>query len=93
MIDEELFVSFDECTKIQCHMIFAVKHDRCHKARLVAGEHLTILAIESVYSGAVSIYSICQILLITELNDLEISRRCQKCILRSLYRREDILHC
>ena len=59
-------------TKIRCHMIFTVKHDCQHKARFVTGGHLTQLAIESVYSGVVSIHSIHLILLITELNDLEI---------------------
>ena len=28
-------------TKIRCRMIYAVKHDRRHKARFVAGGHLT----------------------------------------------------
>ena len=38
----------------------------------VTGGHLTQPAIESVYSGVVSIHSIHLILLIAELNDLEI---------------------
>ena len=28
-------------TKIRCRMIYAVKHDRRHKARFVAGGHIT----------------------------------------------------
>ena len=41
--------------KIRVHLIFAVKHDGRHKARLVAGGHLTPDPIESIYSGVVSI--------------------------------------
>jgi hypothetical protein len=40
--------------KIRCHMIYDVKHDGWHKARLVAGGHLTEPNTESVYSGVVS---------------------------------------
>ena len=40
--------------------------------KLVTGRHLTQPAIESLYSGVVSIYSIHLILLIAELNDLTI---------------------
>ena len=53
-------------------MIFAVKHDGRHKARFVAGGHLTQPSIESVYSGVVSIHSIHLILLIAELDNLSI---------------------
>ena len=62
----------NDYTLIRCHMIFAVKHDQQHKARFVTCGHLTQPAIESVYSGVVSIWSIHLILLITELNDLSI---------------------
>jgi len=41
--------------KIRCHMIYDVKHDGRHKARLVAGGHLTDPNTESVYSGVVSL--------------------------------------
>ena len=41
--------------KIRVHLIFAVKHDWRHKARLVAGGHLTPDPIERIYSGVVSI--------------------------------------
>ena len=44
--------------KIRVHLIFAVKHDGRHKARLVAGGHLTPDPIESIYSGVVSIRSL-----------------------------------
>jgi len=35
--------------KIQVHMVYAVKHDGRHKARLVARGHLTETPIDSVY--------------------------------------------
>ena len=41
--------------KITVHLVFAVKHDGRHKARLVAGGHLTPTPIASVYSGVVSL--------------------------------------
>ena len=44
--------------KIGVHLVFAVKHDGSHKARLVAGGHLTPEPVESVYSGLVSIRSL-----------------------------------
>ena len=44
--------------KIRVHLIFAVKHDGRHTARLVAGGHLTPDPIESIYSGVVSIRSL-----------------------------------
>ena len=61
----------NDYTKIRCHMIFAVKHNGQQKTRFVAGGHLTQPAIESVYSGEVSMCIICLMLLIAELNDLE----------------------
>jgi hypothetical protein len=41
--------------KIRYQMIYDVKHDGHHKARLVAGGHLTDPNTESVYSGVVSL--------------------------------------
>ena len=46
----------NDYTKIRCHMIFTVKHDGQHKARFVTG-NLIQPAIESVFSGVVSICS------------------------------------
>ena len=37
--------------KIRVHLIFAVKYDGRHKARLVADGHLTPEPVESIYSG------------------------------------------
>ena len=41
--------------KIRVHLIFAVKYDGRHKARLVADGHLTPESLESIYSGVVSL--------------------------------------
>ena len=46
--------------KIKVHLVFACKHDghHNHKARLVAGGHLTPDPIDSIYSGVVSTRSL-----------------------------------
>ena len=49
----------------------AVKHDGRHKARLVAGGHLTETPIDSVYSSVVSLRGTRLLTFIAELNDLE----------------------
>ena len=41
--------------KIKVHFVFDVKHDGRHKARLVAGGHLTDEPDDSVYSSVVSL--------------------------------------
>ena len=41
--------------KIRTHLVYAVKHDGRHKARMVADGHLTDVPLESVYSGVVSL--------------------------------------
>ena len=56
--------------KIRCHMIYDVKHDGRHKARLVAGGHLTDPNTESVYSGVVSLRGIRLVVFLAELNGL-----------------------
>ncbi len=58
--------------KIRVHLIFAVKHDGRHKARLVADGHLTDIPVESVYSGVVSLRGLRLVIFLAELNDLEI---------------------
>jgi len=61
----------DGYKKIRCHFVFAVKHDGRHKARLVAGGHLTDVPTESVYSGVVSLRGIRLVLFLAELNGLD----------------------
>ena len=58
--------------KINVHLIFAVKHDGRHKARLVAGGHLTGVPVDSVYSSVVSLRGIRIISFLAELNRLEL---------------------
>jgi hypothetical protein len=58
--------------KIRCHIIYDVKHDGRHKARLVAGGHLTDPNTESVYSGVVSLRGIRLVVFLAELNDLQL---------------------
>ena len=41
--------------KIKVHLVYAVKHDGRHKARLVADGHLIDIPLNSVYAGVVSI--------------------------------------
>ena len=58
--------------KIRCRMIYTIKHDGRHKARFVAGGHLTPEPENSVYSGVVSHRSLRIIILAAELNGLEL---------------------
>jgi hypothetical protein len=58
--------------KIRVHLVFDVKHDGRHKARLVADGHLTNIPIDSVYSGVVSLLGFRLILFLAELNDLQL---------------------
>ena len=57
--------------KIRCHFVYDVKHDGRHKARLVAGGHLTEIPIDSIYSSEVSLKGLRLVTFITELTGLE----------------------
>jgi hypothetical protein len=57
--------------KIRVHLVFDVKHDGRHKARLVADGHLTEVPLESVYSGVVSLRGIRILVFLAELNQME----------------------
>ena len=54
------------------HLVFDVKYDGRHKARLVAGGHLTDDPIESVYSSVVSLRSLRLVIFLAELNQLDL---------------------
>ena len=54
--------------RIMVHFVFAIKHDLRHKARLVAGGHLTDSSIDGTYSGVFSLRSIRICMLAAELN-------------------------
>ena len=58
--------------KIRVHLVFDVKHDGRHKARLVADGHLTDDPDEDVYSGVVSLRSLRLTIFLAELNNLEL---------------------
>ena len=58
--------------KLRVHLVFDVKHDCRHKARLVADGHLTEIPLNSVYSGVVSIRGFRLVLFLAELNKLEV---------------------
>ena len=53
-------------------MVYNVKHDGRHKARLVAGGHLTDTPVESVYSSVVSLKGLRIVMFLAELNSMEI---------------------
>jgi hypothetical protein len=58
--------------RINIHCIFDVKHDLRHKARCVAGGHMTQVSKDSVYSGVVSLRSLRIAILAAELNGLDV---------------------
>jgi len=58
--------------KIRVHMVYDVKHDGRHKARLVADGHLTDIPLETVYSGVVTLKSLRMIIFIGELNGMPV---------------------
>jgi hypothetical protein len=58
--------------KIRVHTVYDVKHDGRHKARMVAGGHLTPVPTESVYSGVVSLRSLRIVVFLAELNGLKL---------------------
>jgi len=58
--------------RIRVHVAYAVKHDGRHKARSVAGGHLTETPIDSVYSSVVSLRGVRLLAFIGELNGLKI---------------------
>jgi Reverse transcriptase (RNA-dependent DNA polymerase) len=58
--------------KISVHLVFDVKHDGRHKARLVANGHLTDVPLNSVYSGDVSLWGFPLVLFLAELNKLRL---------------------
>ena len=58
--------------KIHCHLVFDVKMDFTHKARLVAGGHTTEVTEISNYSSVVSRESVRTAMVIAALNDLKL---------------------
>ena len=58
--------------KIRCHIVYDVKHDGRHKARFVAGGHLTDTPLESVYSSVVSLKGLRLVIFLAELNSMQV---------------------
>ena len=58
--------------RIKVHLVFAVKFDSRHIARLVADGHLTPESIENIYSGVVSLRNLRLVIFLGKLNNLDI---------------------
>ena len=58
--------------RIKVHLVFAVKFDGRHKARLVADGHLTPEPIENIYSGVVSLRNLRLVIFLGKLNHLDL---------------------
>lgn len=58
--------------KIRCRMIYACKHDLRHKARFVAGGHLTDTPKDVCYSGVVTLKTMRLALVAGEVNGLKV---------------------
>ena len=54
MINKKVLNAPPGYQKISVHLIFAVKYNGRHKARLVADGHITPEPVESIYSSGVS---------------------------------------
>ena len=61
----------DEYKQIPYHIVFDVKFDLRHKARLVAGGNWTVLVKEDIYSGVVAMETVRLGFAIGELNNLQ----------------------
>ena len=58
--------------RIKVHLVFAVKFDGRHKARLVVDGHLTPEPAENIYSGVVSLRILRLVIFLGKLNNLDI---------------------
>ena len=58
--------------RIKVHLVFAVKFDGRHKARLVAEGHLAPEPAENIYSGVVSLRNLRLVIFLGKLNNLDI---------------------
>ena len=58
--------------RIKVHLVFAVKFDGRHKARLVADGHLIPESIENIYSGVVSLRNLRLVIFLGKLNHLNL---------------------
>ena len=58
--------------RIKVHLVFAVKFNGRHKARLVADGHLTPEPVENIFSGVVSLRYLRLVIFLGKLNNLDI---------------------
>ena len=58
--------------RIIVHLVFVVKFDGRHKARLVADGHLTAEPAENIYSGVVFLRNLRLVIFLGKLNNLDI---------------------
>ena len=58
--------------RINVHLVFAVKFDGRHKARLVVDGHLTPEPIENIYSGVGSLRNLRPVIFLGKLNNLDL---------------------
>ena len=58
--------------RIKVHLVFAVKFDGRHKARLLADGHLTPEPIENIYSGVVSLRNLRLVIFLGKLNHIDL---------------------
>jgi hypothetical protein len=61
----------EDFKKTRVHLVYAVKHDRRHKACCVADGHLTDIPLDSVYLGVVSLCGIRTLIFLAELNKVD----------------------
>jgi hypothetical protein len=57
--------------KIRAHLVYDVKHDGHHKARMVADSHLMTVPVDRVHSGVVLLHGIWMLVFLAELNPLQ----------------------
>jgi Reverse transcriptase (RNA-dependent DNA polymerase) len=57
--------------KIRAHLVYDVKHNGRHKARMVADGHLMTMPVDSAYSGVISLRGIQMLVFLAELNGLQ----------------------
>ena len=58
--------------RIKVHLVFSVKFDGRHKARLEADGHQTPEPIENIYSGVFSMRNLRLVIFLGKLNNLDI---------------------
>jgi hypothetical protein len=68
------FIDHSKIPYLECivHFVFDVKHHLCHKARLVAGGHLTDPNTDGTYSGVVNLQTMRIAITVGEMNNLKV---------------------